>query len=203
MKKKVALIISTIAVATGAISAGVGFTLAKYMQRKEVGQQTGYEGSVTQFGVFLDVIHQRSGDNFSWADASAVFYMYCYDSSNTSINTWVAPSANVRATISGSSTNMYVFRFDSTKYTNYNLVRFNPNGSTVPGWAWDNGSTWNSTSSIAFDSYNYNYYKINGGEKANGDGYGHTTSKYDRGKLAYNYSTSTWSWTTSPSPYNE
>ena len=119
--------------------------------------------------------------------------MYCYDSSDPSKNTWVAQCAHMTPTIGGNATNLYVFRFDSTKYTNYNFVRFNPNGSTVPGWGWDNGSTWNATASIPFNSYTYNYYKINGSETPDGDRYGHTTSDANWGTITYDYSTTTWS----------
>ena len=171
----------------GMIINSVSFSIAKYMQRKEVEQQTGYQGPITIYSIFLDI------QGSTWVNDSAVFYMYCYDSAHTDVNTWVSSEAHITPTVGGNATNMYVFRFDSTKYTNYNLVRFNPNGETLPGWGWDNNSTWNSTQSIPFNSYTYNYYKINGTTTPNGDGYGHTTSNANWGKITYNYSTSAWS----------
>ena len=188
--KKPLVYISLGALLLGAICASTGVTLAAYLSREKITQETGYQGEISKYSIFLDVAYRRPSDNFSWSDADAVFYMYCYDSANPSNNTWVDHSTQVTPTINGKATNMYVFRFDKSKYTHYSFVRFNPNG-TFPGWGED--SVWNRTASIPFNNYTYNYYGINGAQTPNGDGYGNTTDDANWGTLTYNSGTGAWS----------
>ncbi len=167
-----------------AIAGGISGTLAAFQASGKVDQMAGYQGLRPQT-ILLDTY-----DGGTWNQPStnwdfgldtgtyATYYMYAFDSADSSINKWIAATLVTPA----STSNVYnhhilAFQFDTLTYNSFNFVRFNPNGTSVPSWDRDGNNLWDQTSAQTY-SADYNYYGVDTSQRVeNGDGFGHDTAK--------------------------
>lgn len=127
------------------LSVGAVGTYAAFSRTKTVGQTISVRGSC----IFL-----KPG---VWDADGAIFYLYSFDSSNTSDYAW--------STAGVASGSLYAFTYPTNAHASHNkliFARINPNGANIPSFRKDDSpkTLWNQTADLDMPTGNSVVYSI-------------------------------------------
>ena len=154
MKKKNSLLLASMGIIlTAGAVLGTSLTIAGFAATRQATRTVKSTAGEMKVSIFLD-------SDALWDRDGAIVYMKAFKTANLSLYDFVGIKRDVSAVISGNEKRLHVFEFDTTVYSKFIFIRFNPTGLNEATMT-QASQEWNYTYIRAYDTVNkYNYFLL-------------------------------------------